>query len=386
MEWCNQSNSIKYLFKYINKGYDRVTVHTSYQRPNEQNPGVVDEIQQYMDCRYVSACESVWRLYGFEIHLRTSPVQRLTFHLPGEQPVVFNDDDPIDDVINRLKVQKSQFLEWMKCNDKFKEAKDLLYIEFPTKFVWNKNTKKWTQRERGFCIGRIHHISPSCRELYYMRILLNYVKGPKTYEDIQTFNDFVHPTFKEACYAQRLLGDDKEYVKAIKEASYWDSGFYLRKLFVILLTSNSLSKPETVWAQTWDLLSDDILHRLENMPFPDYEMAALQGNKFIIDELSYDREAMREDHMRLTASMTEEQRSVYEEIMDSILNCRGGIFFVYGYGGTSKTFIWKTLCAALRSQGEIVLPVASSGIAAILLPGGTTAHSRFGIPINITEN
>lgn len=40
----------------------------------------------------------------------------------------------------------------------------------------------------------------------------------------------------------------------------------------------------------------------------------------------------------------------------------------------------------MRSQGEIVLTVASSGIAALLIPGGRTAHSRFCIPININED
>ena len=33
-----------------------------------------------------------------------------------------------------------------------------------------------------------------------------------------------------------------------------------------------------------------------------------------------------------------------------------------------ENFMWKTLSAALRSQGMIVLNVASSGIAYLLLP------------------
>ncbi|KAL6517869.1 hypothetical protein OROMI_033570 [Orobanche minor] len=48
----------------------------------------------------------------------------------------------------------------------------------------------------------------------------------------------------------------------------------------------------------------------------------------------------------------------------------GGVFFLYGYGGTGKTFIWRTLCSALRGRGDIVLRVASSGIASLLLPKG----------------
>ena len=46
-----------------------------------------------------------------------------------------------------------------------------------------------------------------------------------------------------------------------------------------------------------------------------------------------------------------------------------------------KIFIWRVLCACLRSKGEIVLPLASSDIATLILPKGRTAHSRFGIPI-----
>ena len=58
---------------------------------------------------------------------------------------------------------------------------------------------------------------------------------------------------------------------------------------------------------------------------------------------------------------------------------------MYGFGGIGKTFIWKTLSAAIRCRDQIVLNVASSGIASLLLEGGRTAHSRFGISLNPDE-
>ena len=67
--------------------------------------------------------------------------------------------------------------------------------------------------------------------------------------------------------------------------------------------------------------------------------------------------------------------------MEAVDSGSGGVFFLYGYGGTGKTFLWKTLCSAIRKRREIVFPVASSGIASLLLPKGRTAHSRFGIPL-----
>ncbi|XP_012828256.1 PREDICTED: ATP-dependent DNA helicase PIF2-like, partial [Erythranthe guttata] len=86
------------------------------------------------------------------------------------------------------------------------------------------------------------------------------------------------------------------------------------------------------------------------------------------------------------ASITDEQRKVYDVVMDAVTNDSGVMFFLYGHGGTGKTFLWKTLSAAVRSNGEIVINVASSGIASLLLPDGRTAHSRFGLPINVHES
>uniref|UniRef100_A0A1J3DHC5 ATP-dependent DNA helicase n=1 Tax=Noccaea caerulescens TaxID=107243 RepID=A0A1J3DHC5_NOCCA len=71
--------------------------------------------------------------------------------------------------------------------------------------------------------------------------------------------------------------------------------------------------------------------------------------------------------------------------MESVEKKSGGVFFVNGFGGTGKTYLWKTLSTCIRSRGQIVINVASSGMAALLSDGGRTAHSRFAIPIQLNE-
>ncbi|KAK9669431.1 hypothetical protein RND81_13G129500 [Saponaria officinalis] len=226
------------------------------------------------------------------------------------------------------------------------------------RFVWKKKRREWIPRQRGFSIGRIYHIFPGSGERYYLRTLLNFVKGPTSFEDIRTINGVL------ACYALGLLGDDKEYIDAIIEASFWGSSFYLRSLFATLLLSGSVAKPEIVWEKTWHLLSDDILYKrrtilqnqelqlsddelktyalldieaalqsngsslqkFDDMPFPDDLSSSEHVNKLILDELSYDKDALFDEHARLISSLTDEQRSIYQEIMDAVRNGRGGVF------------------------------------------------------------
>ncbi|GJZ73835.1 uncharacterized protein Tco_0637981 [Tanacetum coccineum] len=416
VEWCNQFKSIKYLFKYINKGPDRVYVVAEEEEK--------DEIREFYDYRYLSACEAAWRIFKFDIHHRFPAVERLPFHLPDEQSVVFDPSESIDFQLDKNSVNVTKFLAWMEFNKSDDAAKELLYVEFPKHYVWNHVDKIWTPRKQGKTIGRVHHVPPSWGELFYLRMLLNHVRGATDWEDFRKYNNVLYATHKEACFARGLLNEDKEYIDGLVETSEWGMGDYLRNYFVMLILSDSMARPEVVWEKTWHLLADDVLQleriktnnpdlelsdiqrynicltyiedkllsnsrslkNIVNMPYPNSEFTMEGYNRLIYDELDYEVPELIIQHQALYDSLTNEQKGTYETIMDACDNNRGGMFFVYGYGGTGKTFLYKTLTAALRSKSEIVLTVASSGIAALLLDGGRTAHSRFAIPINVVED
>ncbi|KAD4585803.1 hypothetical protein E3N88_23404 [Mikania micrantha] len=132
--------------------------------------------------------------------------------------------------------------------------------------------------------------------------------------------------------------------------------------------------------------NNSTLARFAGMPYPDDDSLSSISNCLIHEELSYDVTNLQDELHSLLTSLTNEQRLVFDDIMKTVEGNEGGVFFVYSYGGTGKTFLWKTLSAAIRSKAEIVLNVASSGIASLLLSGGRTAHSRFHIPFNLTED
>ncbi|CAK8572798.1 unnamed protein product [Lathyrus sativus] len=72
--------------------------------------------------------------------------------------------------------------------------------------------------------------------------------------------------------------------------------------------------------------------------------------------------------------------------MFAVTNKKGRVFFLHGYGSPDKIYTWRTLATSLRAEHKIVLIVASSGIASLLLPGGRTAHSKFKIHVPTLEN
>jgi hypothetical protein len=81
------------------------------------------------------------------------------------------------------------------------------------------------------------------------------------------------------------------------------------------------------------------------------------------------------------SKFNEEQLCHYNEIIESYKNeNRTQLFFISGSGGTGKTFLYNTILAKIRSENNIALAMASTGIASILLDGDQTAHSTLKVP------
>ncbi|TRM55296.1 PIF1-like helicase-domain-containing protein, partial [Schizophyllum amplum] len=126
----------------------------------------------------------------------------------------------------------------------------------------------------------------------------------------------------------------------------------------------------------------------ESMPQPSHDWAHVTTNTLIAEQLDYNCASERDAAAVALQSICDnaEQHAALAAIVDCIHTHRPGSFFVNGPGGTGKTFLYKAISHILRADAKIVLCSASSGIAAILLPGGRTAHSTFKIPIiNLCE-
>jgi hypothetical protein len=129
-------------------------------------------------------------------------------------------------------------------------------------------------------------------------------------------------------------------------------------------------------------------HRLEDfptLPKSNYIPSVHGGNRLVEEELAYDQHSLTTDANNAEDRLNDDQRSAYETILNVVTNKEGKLFFVYGNGGTGKTFVWTTHLSRLRGQSKIVLAVASSGIASLLFLGGRTALSRFKILIDLQD-
>jgi hypothetical protein len=324
--------------------------------------------------------------------------------------VSYNGKDKIKDVINRGGTKRSMLTAYFERNNNCEEARGILYRDFPEKYTWNTRYKLWQPRKQKtiYQIGRLVAAHPAEGERYYLRVLLNHVPGATSYEELRTVDGQVMPSFRDAAEKRGLIEADNTIDECMTEAELFRMPSSLRRLFATILVFCEPSDIRSLWNNHLEAMSEDYSrhckckHTVQQMVLRNIrDMLQSMGKdikSFPLPEIDIQhdtsdnvpREIIEESSVKVDPEdatlheyLNNEQKIAYEKILSAAISNKGGLFFVDGPGGTGKTFLYRALLATVRSQGKIALATATSGVAASIMPGGRTTHSRFKIPLRL---
>ncbi|GJV70991.1 DNA helicase [Tanacetum coccineum] len=269
----------------------------------------IDEIQNYINGRFICPYEDCWRIFDFPIHSREPAVQILNVHLENMQRVNFHESDRLDIIRRQVRTKKS--------------------------------------------LGRLTYVHPSLDDLFYFRMLLCHRKGCKSPVEVHTVNRQILPTYRTACKALGLLAD-----------------------------------PLKLWIKYWEAMGDDIPEKISRKTkIPNYHVNTEELQGYILYELEKILNAFGKSVTEF--GLQPPPQHLLKDLQNKLLmeekNYKRGTLIRLRSRWYWETFLWRTIISSLRSHGKIVLAVASSGIASLLLLAGSTTHSRFKLPLELTD-
>lgn len=273
--------------------------------------------------------------------------------------------------------------------------------------MWKDSEKKWIQRKRGGdkIISRMYMVSPGDIELFHLRMLLLHVPGPKSFEDLRTYQGVAYPTFVAACHARGIASNDNEWHACLDEAKEINSPRQLRELFAFICAMNIPANALALWDEFKIHMSEDFARdHSEEIAFN--RALAIIGDILLSHNLSCEQLGLPipryinidlpiinfEEEELVFAEMYEnannEQRNIIDKVLQEVLyhNTGSNVFCLTAHAGCGKTFVQTALIHKLNSMNLQCIPSAFSGIASTLLIGGRTLHNVFKLPINLVEN
>ena len=348
----------------------------------------------------------------------------------------FNDKNQSDGCRTLLYRDFPTYFSYVKGEWKLRQGYE--YSREESRFRRKDTTgRRWTDVQ----IGRIFWVSPRDTEAYCLRLILNARPGLKSFDDAMTVDGVVHDTMLAAATALGLFLDDKEAESALEAAKCYSS-MYVRYLFAVLISCGMLNCIKGAWerfrgkmcyderlsAQERQLQEEvhgvgfippererecilDIHQLLSNedglpmvnldeelpLPLPTRGVSIPMG-VMLARRKAEEYYSAYEKSAVLIRSSNRDQSAALEMLQNAVRKAEGGgagdTIFVQAPAGTGKTFLANCFLNWARStRGEqgicvprSVIAVASTGIAATLLELGTTAHSRFRLPIVLNDN
>uniref|UniRef100_A0A1I8AIP3 ATP-dependent DNA helicase n=1 Tax=Steinernema glaseri TaxID=37863 RepID=A0A1I8AIP3_9BILA len=425
LEYIGPNCCEDYLTKYVHKGCDMAYVQL---RPDDTGNTVVnyDEIHHTFKVRYMTAQEAMWRLLKYPIIKMSHTVHTIFIHEEDARPVVLEEGkepDAAKKLIHRKKSKQEAFFELCAAGDPI--ALNCTLLDIGKTHWFHEKTGKWKRRQNDYrldkIIVRFGTVVPSSRERYALRLILQHRKGPTSYEDLRTVNGITYDTYVETARQMGLTDSDLIWEKSMDEACAEIKSLYRRRRFFAMLLfhcepSDAMGLLRKFLPQMIPKMAGDDEAKMQRMlRHLTYFLAEFNKSNSecgidepqayieadVLAEIAAERGTTggRLDGAAYTALADSElaqlnsgQRAIYDEILQAVDMLDQGqhppqrLFFVTGEGGSGKTFLFNALIHRLLSKGICHVTAASTGIAALLLEGGRTAHSTFRIANDVTDS
>ncbi|KAK1354310.1 hypothetical protein POM88_047566 [Heracleum sosnowskyi] len=249
---------VMYVVEFHKRGLPHVHM-LIWHFPKKYSPSTTFDESGFPLYKRRNNAEAAHRIFGFNIHYRTTSVQRLSFHLPGNKTCTFRSNEPLEKVVSREKYKQSQLEAFFSLNAADSTARQYTYDEIPQYYVWNDVDRVWNVRKRGNQIGRLFYTHHSTGELWYLRLLLTKVRGPTSYKSLRIVNGVVYKTFQEACREYGLLDDDNEWNQVPEQCGNCGFAPQIRHLFVHIMVNCRVTNLRKLWNTHCTHMIDDIL-------------------------------------------------------------------------------------------------------------------------------
>ena len=257
----------------------------------------------------------------------------------------------------------------------------------------------------------------------------SYVQVQDTY-DARPLDAYIlkrpEQSFEDVCLERGLKANDGEWQAAMEEANHTATSQQLRNLFVHILMNCMPQNPRELFERFCQQMGDEYRTYLDSLGLAtdanvrtcvlfdlrNHFDVNTKRDKKILQQLpavsaaelafiqqvgyhvstqlgyAYDYNTEEEtDHFESKYELCKKVKS-QKILIDGVKAWTEAgeqfLLFVDAPGGCGKTFCFNCLLAYLRSVGKIVIAVATTGIAALQLTGGKTAHTSFRIPLDPT--
>lgn len=233
-------------------------IQNNTEANNQQN-----EIKQFIDGRYISACESAWRMFKFPIQGHGPVVGRLSIHLENRHSVTYNPTETnINEILNRN--LDTTLLAWFKLNNEDINARQYLYTQIPNYYSFSKQTRKWNIRRTPDLklVTRIYGVHAKDKERFALRLILNNVPGASSYAELRTINGILYDTFCQAATVLGLLENSEEAIICLNEAYLILSSAQRFREFFCHFIINCSPDISIIWNEFKERLSEDFLYTL----------------------------------------------------------------------------------------------------------------------------